>query len=115
MEDDVEAVSRLAGMEGGFHGHDGIRRWMESIFNVWPDVIAEIGEAQDVGEVTLISLRLRGRGAGSDIPLEWTVWQVARWRAGKVYWWASFDTRAEALKAVRSATAADPARRSAGP
>ena len=26
VDDDVEAVSRLAPIEGGHHGHDGIRR-----------------------------------------------------------------------------------------
>jgi ketosteroid isomerase-like protein len=101
MEEDVEAVSRLVSVEGSFCGHDGIRRWMQSIFNVWPDVSAEIGVAEDLGETTLIRLDLRGRGAGSEIPLEWTVWQAAKWRAGKVHWWASFNTRAEALKAIK--------------
>jgi ketosteroid isomerase-like protein len=100
MHDDVEAVSRLAIVEGGFHGHDGIRSWLENIFTVWPDVTAEIGEAEDFGDVTLICLHLRGSGSGSDLPLEWTVWQAARWRDGKVCWWASFNTRAEALKAA---------------
>ena len=27
MADDVEAFPILAGMEGGYRGHDGIRRW----------------------------------------------------------------------------------------
>jgi ketosteroid isomerase-like protein len=27
MDADVEAVPILAGMEGNYHGHDGIRRW----------------------------------------------------------------------------------------
>jgi ketosteroid isomerase-like protein len=100
MEDDVEAVSRLATMEGSFCGHDGIRRWMHSIFNVWPDATAKIREAEDLGDTTLFCLDLHGHGAGSEIPLEWTVWQAARWRGGKVYWWASFNTRAEALEAI---------------
>ena len=26
MDDDVEIVSLLAAMEGGYHGHDGLRR-----------------------------------------------------------------------------------------
>jgi hypothetical protein len=100
MEEEVETDLRVASVEGGFHGHDGIRRWWESIFNVWPDVAAEISEAQDFGDVTLFSLRLHGHAAGSDLPLDWRTWQIARWRLGKVSWWASFNTRGEALKAV---------------
>ena len=100
MTEDVEADSRLATMEGAFHGHDGIRRWLDSIFNTWPDVIASIGEAQDLGDVRLYSLTMRGRGAGSDVPLESKIWQVARWRGDKVCWWASFNTRDEARAAV---------------
>ena len=30
MDEDVEAVSRIVAVEGGMHGHDGIRRWWES-------------------------------------------------------------------------------------
>jgi ketosteroid isomerase-like protein len=103
MEEDVEAASRLVSVEGAFRGHDGIRRWMESIFNVWPDVRAEIGEAEDLGDATLIELKLRGQGVGSEVPLEWIVWQAARWREGKVFWWASFTTRRDALRALDAA------------
>jgi hypothetical protein len=28
------------------------------------------------------------------------VWQVARWRRGRIFWWAHFDTRAEAFEAA---------------
>ena len=38
LDDDVEYVPRGAAMEGSYHGHDGIRRWWESVFGVWPDL-----------------------------------------------------------------------------
>jgi hypothetical protein len=60
-----------------------------------------IRDAEELGDTTLFRLDIRGQGAGSEIPLEWTVWQAAKWRGGKVYWWASFNTRAEALKAIQ--------------
>ena len=31
MDADVEAVSRLVAMEGGYHGHDGIRHWWQNL------------------------------------------------------------------------------------
>ena len=44
MDEDVEAVSRIVAVEGGMHGHDGIRRWWESWFDVFPDYKVEIVE-----------------------------------------------------------------------
>jgi ketosteroid isomerase-like protein len=100
MDDDVEFGSRLAGIEGGFHGHRGIRRWWEIIRDASPDRIIEVVDAQALGDVTLTLARGRGHGAVSQIPYEETVWSVARWRGKKAIWWGVFPTRAEALEAV---------------
>ena len=37
MDADVEALSRLVAMEGGYHGHDGIRLWWQNLFDALPD------------------------------------------------------------------------------
>jgi ketosteroid isomerase-like protein len=101
MDDDVESVPRAVAMEGGsYHGHDGIRRWGENLFDVFPDFTAQAVEVRDPGDLTIAAIRLRGRGTGSDAPSDQTIWQVVRWRRGKCVWWATFDTRAEALEAV---------------
>src|SRR6266542_1363072 len=71
VDGDIEAVSRLVPIEGGYHGHDGIRRWWETLFDTWPDFTARLVELRDVGDLTLGTLHLRGRGAGSDIPSDW--------------------------------------------
>jgi ketosteroid isomerase-like protein len=100
MDDDVEAIPRGARMEGSYHGHDGIRRLWENVFAVWPDFTVQAVEVHDLGDLTVAALRTRGHGAGSDIPLDESVWQVARSRGGKCVWWGTFDTWAEALEAV---------------
>ena len=101
MDEDVEAVSLLVRVDGGFHGHDGIRRWWESLFETWPDFTAQMVEPRAIGDdLTLALLNLQGHGAGSDIPWKWTTWQVGRWHQGKCVWWANFDTEADALEAV---------------
>jgi hypothetical protein len=100
VDDDVEYVSLLAPMEGGYVGHDGIRRFWESLFAVWPDLIAELLEVRDLGDVAVGAVRLRGHGAGSEVPSDWTVWHVGRWRRGKCVSVQSFETRAEALEAA---------------
>ena len=100
MDDDVEAIPRGARMEGSYHGHDGIRRLWENVFAVWPDFIVQAVEVRDLGDLTVTALRTRGHGAGSDVPLDESVWQATRWRHGKCVWWRTFDTRAEALEAA---------------
>jgi ketosteroid isomerase-like protein len=100
MDDDVEAVSRQAPMEGGFHGHDGIRRMWEQVFEVFPDLTVQVVELRDVGDAVVGGVRFRAHGAGSDIPMDWTVWQVGRFRQGKCLSLHSFETKAQALEAV---------------
>jgi hypothetical protein len=100
MDDDVEANSRLAPMEGGYHGHDGIRRWWENLLDVFPDRTVEVVEVRNFGEVTLGVVRNRGHGGGSDTPFEQSLWLVAWWRCGKCIRWDACQTQAEALEAV---------------
>ena len=100
MDDDVEAIPRGARMEGSYHGHDGIRRLWENVFAVWPDFTVQAVEVRDLGDLTVTALRTRGHGAGSDVPLDESVWQATRWRHGKCVWWRTFDTRVEALEAA---------------
>ena len=103
MDDEVEAVSRLVAIEGGLTGHDGIRRWWASWFDVWPDYRIDIVEVRDLGDATLATLHAHGHGAGSDVPFDDRAWQLARWRRGKCTLWRVFNDRDEALKALSSA------------
>jgi|ERR671911_1620284 ketosteroid isomerase-like protein len=100
MDADVEAVSILVGMEGDYHGHAGIRRWWESLLDVFPDFAIEVIEVRDFGDWTLGTLRIRGHGADSDTPVDMSLWQVARWRRGKCVRWRSYGPQAEAFEAV---------------
>jgi len=100
MHGDLDFGSRLAAMEGGYHGHEGIRRWWRTILDASPDRTVEILEVRDLGDVTLTSVRARGHGSLSDIPYDEVIWSVARWRSEKAVWWAVFPTEAEALEAV---------------
>ena len=98
--EEVVVESRLVAMEGGYHGHEGVRRWWENVFDVLPDYEVEVEEVRDLGDVTLARLRARAHGAESAAPLDEVIWQVARWRAGRYTWWRNFLTEAEALEAA---------------
>jgi ketosteroid isomerase-like protein len=89
LDEDVEMViSRLAPIEGAsYKGHEGIRRWWEDVLDVWPDLTAEILEVHALeDQVTYGAVRFHGHGAGSDVPVDWTLWQIGRCRGGKLVW-----------------------------
>jgi ketosteroid isomerase-like protein len=100
MDEEVEAVSRIVAIEGGLHGHAGIRRWWSEWFSAFPDYKIQVREVKDFGDVLVTSLRAIGHGATSDLPLEDAIWQATRWRNGKCVWWQNFYTRNDALNAV---------------
>jgi ketosteroid isomerase-like protein len=100
MDADVEAAPRLAPMEGGYLGHDGLRRWWESMHDAFPDFSVEVVEVRDLGDVTLAEVRGSGRGATSETPVEQRSWHVCEWRDGKIVLWRAYETQREALEAV---------------
>ena len=100
MDADVEAVSRLVAMEGGYHGHDGIRHWWQNLLDAFPDYTLETVEARELGNLTLATLRSRGHGADSDTPFVDTIWVVVHWRDKKVARWRVCTSESEALEAA---------------
>jgi ketosteroid isomerase-like protein len=103
---DIEFADFLMEMEGGgsFRGHEGVRSWWETYFTVFPDVSQEIEEVRDLGDVTLVHGRTRGRvrgpGMESDAPFEQAFWLVVKGQNKKAVWWRSFRSEAEALEAA---------------
>ena len=66
MADDVEAVPRTGALEGesSYRGHDGVRRWLNSLLDVFPDYSAELVEVRDCGDMTFATFQARGHGFG---------------------------------------------------
>ena len=100
VDDDVVVFSRLVVMEGGYQGHDGIRRWWQDLFGVFPDWNVEAEVVRDLGNLTLATLHVHGHGGESGAPVNQTLWQLAEWRDGKFVRMSSHDTEAEALEAA---------------
>jgi ketosteroid isomerase-like protein len=100
LDEEVEAFPRLAAVEGGYRGHDGVRRWWAQLLDAFPDFHVEILEVRDLGDRMVLTLRLRGHGAGSDTPIDATHWQVTQLRDGKVIRWRVYTSESEALEAV---------------
>ncbi len=100
VDEAVEIESRLVAMEGGYHGHEGLRRWWDDFLGAFPDYTLEIEELRDLGDVTLGHIRGRGHAADSATPLVDPFWHPVRWRDGTVVWWRNCATEAEALGSV---------------
>jgi ketosteroid isomerase-like protein len=103
LHDDVKAFPRLAAVEGGYRGHEGIRRWWAQLLDAFPDFHVEILEVRDLGEFVVLALRLRGRGAESDTPIDAAVWHVNQFRDGKVIGWRVYTSERDALEAAGAA------------
>ena len=93
---DVDADGRCT----SFRGQDGVRRWWDDMLSAFPDIGMEVLEARDLGDLTLTATRIRGHGAGSDVLVEQTLWQVSEWRDKKCVWWGSYASEREALEAA---------------
>ena len=102
LDPTVEFSTRIVELEGGgpFRGQDGVRRWWEDVFDVFPDLSSKIEEIQDLGATTITRVQLHGQGIGSDAPTEQTQWIVSEWRDKKAIRWLSFGTEAEAVEAA---------------
>ena len=100
MDDAIEVETRLAAMEGGYRGHEGLRRWWDDLLGVLPDYTLEVLDVRDLGEATLSHVRGLGHGFTSDTPVYDPVWQPGIWRDGKCVWWKICTTEEEALEAV---------------
>ena len=100
IDEDVEGVSRLVPFEGRYHGHEGVVRWQQSLYEVFPDWHGEPLEVRDFGDFTMAAVRFQGHGGESGVPVDKVIWQVGAWRNGKLVRLSSHDSEAEALEAV---------------
>ena len=99
---DVEFIPRLLEVDGGdsYRGHDGLRRWWNDLFTVFPDFRSEVEEVRDIGDVTVARVRMSGQGLESDAPTGQTSWVVTEWRNRKAIRSRVFQSEAEALEAA---------------
>lgn len=101
MDPEVEGVAYVMSLDGEvFRGHDGFRRFLEKVLEVFPDWNPAVVDTEILGDILLVNLRTTAHGAGSSVPIDYPSWQLATFREGKVRTWRGFATRAEALEAA---------------
>ena len=101
VDPEVEFVAGAHVLEGrSGRGHDEMRGWWEELLSVYPDWNAEVVEIQVRAGRYVATLRMRGHGAQSDVPVDTTIWMVSEVRGGRVVSWRTWRTEVEALVAV---------------
>ncbi len=82
-------------------GHDGLRRYFDSFYEVMESVTVEVLDVESVGsEQAVASLRLVARGRVTGIESGQDAAMLCTVRAGRMFRTTFFRTRAEALAAA---------------
>ena len=99
---EFEGEFRIMEVEGTvLRGHEGMRRFAEEIWSVFPDWQPEVDETRSVDkQIVVAKVLAAGRGVGSGVELAMTVWQVIKVRDEKIITMRSYPTETDALEAV---------------
>ena len=100
VDQEVEYRVLQVEMEGIYHGHDGVRKMWGAILAVVPDLVLEIEETRDSGNLVIGTIRYRAHGRGSGVPLEGTFWAVGEYRDQKLVSDSHYGSKIEALEAA---------------
>jgi ketosteroid isomerase-like protein len=84
-----------------YRGHDGLRRYFDSFYEVMEEVRFEPEEFIAAGEQVVVPLRLVARGRGTGIEADQRLVQVCTLRDGKILRMDLYATTEEALAATR--------------
>src|SRR6476620_1755625 len=98
--EDVEFLAYRSVMEGGYRGHEGLRRYLADTAQTFEVFQLDHHDVRELGDqvVAVGTAHIRGRGGGveTDIPTA----GVASFRGGKMTRWEDFGDGQKALKAV---------------
>jgi ketosteroid isomerase-like protein len=98
-EIDVTPVEELLDAET-FHGHDGFRRFFQTMRDAFGDFGWDPQEFVDLGDHVLVATRFFAEGRGSGAPVEAMVYNVWTVRQGKAVRVHGYLSRPEALEAA---------------
>jgi ketosteroid isomerase-like protein len=83
-----------------YRGHEGARRAVDSWFEAWEWMRAEIEDITELGDRVLVTAHQRAKGKGSAIEVEIDTFNVYTFRDGKVIRIELFTERAPAVAAA---------------
>ena len=86
--------------QGPAHGYSGAERLWDTWRGTFSNASFEVDTIQELGDTMVVALWVRGRGVGSEVPIEQRSWHVVTWRDGRVFRLRAFLREAEALEAA---------------
>ena len=97
---EIEWYSGATRVEGGaFRGREGMRRFWTDTDAVYDELVTNIEEVRDLGEVVVGLGRLRGRSKGG-VPVDTQYGLVLRYRDGLLVSGSDWFSHTEALEAA---------------
>ena len=103
LDPEVEMrMFRGSPIPGPYHGYEGVRRWRDDTFDVieeWRMEVDEVIETHDPDVMVAIH-RFVGRMKHTNLPANFPLAVVVRFRNGKIASFEGFRDRAEALRAA---------------
>ena len=94
----------LASEPDTYRGHDGVRRWFDSFYEVMDEIRWDPHAFHEVGEAVVVEFTLRARGKTTGLDLGQNAVMVWRFRDGKAIRIELFETLEEARAAAEGAT-----------
>ena len=69
---DVEFTSLIQEVEGGFRGHEGVRRYLSELFGAFADWKVWAEEVQELGDRAVVKVRVRATSVAGGVPTDFT-------------------------------------------
>ena len=82
------------------HGHEGVKRFLRRWLGTWDEYEMDVERILDAGDQVVAFTRERGRGKGSDVPVELEATMLFTIQAGKVVRFRAYLDRAAGLAAA---------------
>ena len=89
-----------SGVEGAFHGHEGIRKYVRDTAQSWSQFEVAYGEIRDLGDRVLATGRVWTRGRGSGVETEVRSAGLFTFREGRIVHYKDFGDAEAALEAA---------------
>jgi ketosteroid isomerase-like protein len=104
---EVTTTPDLAAEPDTYRGHDGIRRYFDSFYEVMDEIRFEPHEYHEVGDRVLVEVTLRARGKATGLEVEQHLFQVWSLKDEKGIKIEVFPTMEEAMAEVRAEGSAE--------
>jgi ketosteroid isomerase-like protein len=98
--EDVVWIAARSAVEGTYHGHEGLRRFLADNAESFELFEPAFDEVRDLGDRVLAVGTFRIRARGSGVETDFPVAGIATYREGKLVRWEDFRERHLALEAA---------------